>query len=315
MKIEHIEYFLPEKILSNDDLINLNSNWTAKKIENKIGIKKRHIAKKDETVIDLAIGAIELLKKKININSVDALILCTQSPDYILPTSACVIQHKVGMKTDSLCFDFNLGCSGYVYGLGIVKGLLESKQIKNAILCTSETYSKHLDPLDISNRSIFGDAATATFIEHDNDNTKQDVFVYGTDGSGYKDLIVYNKGSRSNPNKSRFLEMNGSEIFKFTNSTIPLVFSNIENKINGDLQFDYCIFHQANKYMLNHLRNKLGIDEKKFIIDMENYGNTVSSTIPIALCNLLKKDDLKNKKIMLVGFGVGLSYSACLIKL
>ena len=317
INISAIAYHLPGNKISNNDIKSNSQNWTSEKIEQKIGIKNRYIVDKDETALNLAAKAcFNLFNSGIEKNSIDALILCTQSPDYFLPTTACVLQDILGLRTNTFCIDYNLGCSGYIYGLAIAKGLISIGVAKNLLLVTAETYSKYISEEDFSNKSLFGDAATATLITVSDGSEIKD-FVFGTDGSGFDNLIVRNGGTKFMNNTPPFIFMNGPEIFAFTNKSVPQLLK--ETLIKNNLlfeQIDYFIFHQANKYMLEHLRKKMDIPIEKFIIDMEDYGNTVSNTIPIVLSNKLKEDKnfLKTKTIMLIGFGVGYSWGATIIQ-
>jgi 3-oxoacyl-[acyl-carrier-protein] synthase-3 len=315
-KISLIEYYLPTKLITNESISENMLGWTSDKILNKIGIERRYISEKNETALDLAEKACNKLSKKIDFSKVDALVLCTQSPDYFLPTSACILQDRLGLNKNTLCFDYNLGCSGYIYGLAIIGGLINSGTINNAFLVTAETYSKFIGEKDGANQAIFGDGASVTYIEKSNENCIGK-FVLGTDGSGYKNLIVLDYGIRNlNYTNTPKLFMNGPEIFDFTNKIIPKLITEtlIKNNVPID-EIDFFVFHQANTFILNHLRDKLNIPKSKFIIDMKFSGNTVSSTIPIVLSNKLQKNPLffKNKKVLLVGFGVGYSWGATVI--
>ena len=277
-KIANIEYYLPEKILSNNQLSKEFSDWSPEKIEKKVGIRERHIVKEDETALDLALITGKNILKNYDKNKIDFLLFCTQSPEYYLPSGACIIQDRLGMKTDIGAFDYNLGCSGFVYGLALAKSLIKSEIARNILLITSETYTKHIHPKDKSNRTIFGDAAAAIIIEK---SEKEQIgeFALGTDGSGYKNLIVPNGGLRNgyNPDAkeiddgsgsirtSNNLYMNGAEIFNFTIKAVPKVVSETLQKNNTTLEdLDYVIFHQANKYMNEYLRNKINIPKEKF---------------------------------------------------
>ena len=288
VRIKNIEYYLPEQIIRNADLAKEFPEWEAEKIEEKVGIRMRHVVSKDETALDLAYMAGEKLLTQIDRNTIDFLILCTQSPDYFLPTSACILQDKLKLRKNIGAFDFNLGCSGYVYGLGIAKGLINSNIANRILLITSETYSKHIHRSDKGSRSIFGDGAAATLIEKSEEEGIHE-FVFGTDGSGMNNLIVKRGGMRfeqtdnySNPDNC--LYMNGPEIFNFTLDVIPdLVKKTLElNKLKSE-EIDYYIFHQANKFMLDYLRKKLKVDPGIFYNNLLSTGNTVSSTIPIAI--------------------------------
>lgn len=327
-EISKIAYYLPESILTNDDLALEFPDWSAKKIETKIGIKQRHVVKEDETALDLAVHACEKLLGKIDKNSIDFLILCTQSPDYFLPTSACILQNKLGLKTSIGAFDFNLGCSGFIYGLAIAKGLICAGLAKNVLLVTSETYTKHLHKLDKGNRSIFGDGAAAALISESVDIKIHD-FALGTDGSGYDNLIIKNGGLRNpmNPNAEDWTDedgnlrndnnlfMNGPDIFNFTIEAVPKLIEEVLRKNNMKIdEINFVIFHQANQYMLKYLRDIIGIPEDKFYINLLNTGNTVSATIPIALKDALDNELVKaGDKVLIAGFGVGYSYGATII--
>lgn len=327
-KISKIDYYLPETILSNEALSVLFPDWTPEKIEEKIGVRERRIVKADETALDLALAVGEKVLRDIDKASIDFIILCTQSPDYLLPTSACILQEKLGLGKNIGAFDFNLGCSGYVYGLGISKGLVYAGLAKKILLITSETYSKYLNPGDKGNRTIFGDGATASIIE-ESDRNKIFEFELGTDGSGFKNLIIPNGGSRNRPDPlavplfpdsaitANDLYMNGPEIFNFTIQRVPDLVKDVLVKNNLEIgEIDYFIFHQANKFMLEYLRKKMKIHEDKFFNDLLYTGNTVSSTIPLAIVQSLNEGKIKNgSKILLAGFGVGLSWGATIVEI
>lgn len=330
MEIKAIEYYLPKNILSNELLAKEFPEWDAEKITDKIGIKQRHVVAKNETALDLAFHASEKALKKFDKNLIDFILLCTQSPDYYLPTSACILQNRLGLKTSIGALDFNLGCSGFVYGLALAKSLIQSKIATNVLLVTAETYSKHIHPKDKANRSIFGDGAAATIISESAVN-KIFEFELGTDGSGMSNLIVQNGAFRNkfdpsekdtidesgNLSNNNYLYMNGPEIFNFTIANIPTLVNRVLTKNALSLEnIDYVIFHQANKYMLDYLRKKIKIAPEKFYQNMENTGNTVSATIPIALKDCLDNKIIKpGNKVLLCGFGVGYSWGATIISI
>lgn len=328
-EINKIYYYLPEKIITNKDLEADFPEWDSEKIENKIGIKERHIADETETALDLGYKAALGLINEIDKSKIDFLLFCTQSPDYFLPTSACILQEKLGLNKDIGALDYNLGCSGFVYGLALAKGLIHAEIVSNVLLVTSETYNKHIHKKDKSNRTIFGDGAAATLITK-SDKEKIFKFDLGTDGNGKNNLIVKNGGIRNrklittekidnagNIYSDDNLFMNGPEIFNFTIEMIPKTINNclIKNKITLE-EIDFVIFHQANKYMLEHLRRKLRIPSEKFYINLEKTGNTVSATIPIALKDCLDKGLIKKgSKVLLSGFGVGYSWASTIIEI
>jgi 3-oxoacyl-[acyl-carrier-protein] synthase-3 len=334
--IRAVAYDLPAKRLTNDELAKVFADWSAEKIEQKTGIRERRVVGADQCASDLAVGAAKRLFSTgaCSAADIDFVLLCTQSPDYVLPTTACLLQARLGIPTSAGALDFNLGCSGYVYGLGLAKGLVETGQAKRVLLLTAETYTKMIHPLDRSVRTLFGDAASATLVEAlapalPDAESALGPFVFGTDGSGGPNLIVPTGGFRSprttadeqasqdeqgNWRSPANLHMNGAEIFNFTLRTIPrCVDSLLEKGGVGKGDIDLFVFHQANRYMLEHLRKKMGIPEERFVIAMREVGNTVSSTIPIALCEAERTGQLKpGMRIALVGFGVGYSWGACL---
>lgn len=330
-KIKAISYYLPAKIVNNDELVKDFPEWDANKVSSKIGISERHIAAENETAGDMAIKAANILFEEYNINrsDIDFILFCTQSPDYKLPTTACIIQDELGIPTTAGALDFNLGCSGYIYGLSIAKGLIYGGIAKNILLLTSETYSKYIHPKDKGNRSLFGDAAAATIISSDGFAEIGD-FSLGTDGKGAKNLIVETCAARNKDLKNDFcidesgavkasdnLYMNGTEIFNFTLEAVPLVLNDTLKKNNLEMNdIDLFVFHQANKFMLNTLRKVCGIDKNKFHMNLEKTGNTVSSTLPIALKDLMNNSTLtEGSTILLTGFGVGYSWGGCILKL
>lgn len=323
-KIDKIDYYLPAEILQNTVLEALFPEWSSEKIAAKIGVQERHIAGVNETALDMAERAANLALEQFDRSKIDFLLLCTQSPDYFLPSSACILQDRLGLNKSCGALDFNLGCSGFVYGLAVAKGLISSAVAKQVLLVTSETYTKYIHPNDKGNRSIFGDGAAATLISASGEEGIGQ-FSLGTDGSGFEHLIVARGAARSplifdpaNPPaeiSGNYLFMDGSEIFNFTIDVIPeLVLDTLrKNHLAAD-EVDYYIFHQANKFILNYLRDELEIPVERFYIDLEHTGNTVSSTIPIALADCLRQGRIKQgDMVMLVGFGVGLSWGACII--
>ena len=332
--IKAIEYYLPERVLSSSDLADEFPEWSVDKIQEKTGIAARHIAASDECSSDLGFAAARKLfdAGACRPEDVDYLLFCTQSPDYFLPTTACLLQHRLGIPTSAGALDFNLGCSGFVYGLGLAQGLIATGQAANVLLITAETYSKFMHPRDKSVRTIFGDAAAATLVRAvDAVDRCIGPFVFGTDGAGAKNLIVATGGMRcprtaesavatedasGNLRSRDNLFMDGAQIFNFTLQAVPNAVNRLLQKSGKRLEdVNLFVFHQANQFMLEHLRRKLKVPSDRFCIAMSDCGNTVSSTIPIALkiasvAGQLNVGDLA----MLVGFGVGYSWGATFIR-
>jgi 3-oxoacyl-[acyl-carrier-protein] synthase III len=315
--IEAVEYHLPEGVLTNEELARAFPDWDAGKAEAKTGIARRRLAAPEECASDLAVAAARKLfaAGACRPEDVDFLLLCTQSPDHFLPTTACLLQERLGLPTRAGALDFNLGCSGFVYGLGLAKGLVETGQAANVLLLTAETYTKFLGADDRTVRSLFGDAAAATLVRGRPGGPWIGPFVYGTDGTGKDNLTVPGGGLRR-PGGDRRLSMNGPEVFTFSLRVVPQAVNEVLARAGKSLDdIDLFVFHQANRYMLEHLRGKLKIPPEKFVVALEDCGNTVSSTIPIALKEAEGRGVLRpGMLVLLVGFGVGYSWGATLIR-
>ena len=328
--IKAISYYLPERIMTNDELVSLFPEWSVEKVASKVGVDFRHVAASNETAGDMAEKAARKLFDEYHVNpkEIDFVMLCTQSPDYFLPSTACVLQNRLGIPKNSGAFDYNLGCSGCVYGLALAKGLILAGIARNILLLTSETYNKYLHPQDKSNRSIFGDGAAACLISSDGMAEIGD-FVMGTDGNGAENLIVKTGASRY---KNRtgysdeddeghlryddYLYMNGGAIFNFTLDAVPLMLKQVleKNAIKKE-EIDYFVLHQANKFMLNTIRKVCVLPKEKYYINLSETGNTVSSTILIGLKDCLTNEIIhKDMQVMIAGFGVGLSWAGTVLK-
>ena len=254
-------------------------------------------------------------------------MLCTQSPDYFLPSTACLLQDRLGIPTSAGAFDYNLGCSGCIYGMAMAKGLITAGIASNILLLTAETYNKYVHPSDKSNRSIFGDGAAACLIST-NGFAEIGEFSLGTDGSGANNLIVKTGASRHKKTTGNYIEdeeghiwyddylyMNGGAIFNFTLDAVPVMMKEIFEKNGlGKDQIDYYIFHQANKFMLNTIRKVCVLPKDKFYINLTETGNTVSSTVLIGLRDCMDSSVIKQgMNVMVTGFGVGLSWGGCIL--
>lgn len=288
--IKGISYYLPEKRVNNDELLREFPEWSVDKVAAKVGVNSRHLAAEDETAGDMAEKAARNLFAEYNIDpkSIDFIMLCTQSPDYFLPSTACILQNRLGIPTTAGAFDYNLGCSGCIYGLAIAKGLITAGIANNILLLTAETYQKYLHPSDKSNRSIFGDGAAACLVSTEG-FAEIGEFSLGTDGTGAENLIVKTGAARhknatgicvededGHIKYDDYLYMNGSAIFNFTLDAVPAMMKEIlkKNGIEKD-EIDYYVFHQANKFMLNTIRKVCLLPKDKFHINLEETGNTV----------------------------------------
>jgi 3-oxoacyl-[acyl-carrier-protein] synthase III len=334
--LNFIDYFLPADKLTNEMINSDHPEWSADKISQKTGIYSRSIAGENEFASDLAISAAKNLFDKVSIKpgEFDFLLYCTQSPDYFLPTTACILQDKLGLPNSAGALDYNLGCSGYIYGLSLAKGILKSEQSKRLALITSETYSKYIHPRDKGNKTIFGDAASISVLS---DSPGGDIsakirdFSFYTDGKGFDKLIVKNGGIRNRiaPGLDEFdqegmflrndsnLYMDGKAIFDFTSFIVPPLIEKVLEKNNlSRNDIDLYVFHQANAFMMQTVRKRCQIPEDKFFIHLKDCGNTVSNTIPIALKEASRQNRINSgMKVLLAGFGVGLSAAACVIEI
>ena len=328
--IKAISYYLPEKVVTNKELVKEFPEWSVDKVAQKVGVDSRHLAAENETAGDMAEKAARKLFEEYQIDpkTIDFLMLCTQSPDYFLPSTACVLQDRLGIPTSAGAFDYNLGCSGCIYGMAMAKGLIAAGIAHNVLLLTAETYNKYLHPSDKSNRSIFGDGAAACLISTEG-FAEIGEFSLGTDGSGANNLIVKTGAARQKNATGQFVEddeghiwyddylyMNGGNIFNFTLEAVPVMMKEIleKNKLEQD-QIDYYVFHQANKFMLNTIRKVCVLPKDKFYVNLATTGNTVSSTVLIGLKDCIVNETIKKGgNVMVAGFGVGLSWGGTILK-
>lgn len=327
--IKAINYALPVGVLTNEQVAAMFPEWTVEKIEKKLGIKQRHIAAENETASDVAIKAAEQLFEKngIDKNEIDYLIFITQSPDYHLPTTACVIQKKMGLSHNLTAIDVNLGCNGFVVGLSLAKAVIQAGQAKNVLLLTGETYSKYMHERDKSNRTIFGDGASATIVSTEG-IAEIGEFVVGTDGEGADNLIVKTGGARhlkpandleyddfGNPHSSDNLYMDGPAILNYSLEFLTSLVNDVLKKNGLAMEdIDLHVYHQANIFLANLERKTLRISPEKYYVSIENTGNTVSSTIPIALCEALKEGKLtKGMKVLSIAQGLGYTWGGMVL--
>lgn len=295
---------LPDQQVSNVQLTDRFSIADIKQISKSTGVETRYLADNHLSTGDLCLQA---AKKLLNClewspESVDGVILMTQTPNQLLPATACRIQHQLGLTKSTFAFDVNLGCSAYPYGLWLT-GCLFSSGAKRILLLAGDTISHIVDPSDRATALLFGDAGTATALERRESDTWH--FLLGTDGSGADCLQALHGGH---------LSMQGPSVFEFTLREVPPLIDRL-NSILGN-RHDYYLFHQANRFMIEHLRRKCSIPPDLFPINIGKYGNTSSASIPLLLAtNLAKSLVDRCARVALVGFGVGLSWAAASIPL
>lgn len=319
--LRNIEIYLPTKTRTNEDL-EKEFGISSQQIFKNTGINKRYVSAPNELASDMAVKAAEklFLNNNIEKQDIDFLIFCSEGFDYKAPATSCVLQHKLGLKNEIGCIDLPYGCSGYLYGLGLSNSLLASGMAKNVLFLTADMATTVLHTNDLELKSIFSDIAAATIISSDG---KTQPFVFGTDGSGFQNLIVKHSSTRDlKPDylKSENLPyghmtMNSTEIFLFAVKRVPILVSEILEKNNLKIDdVDLFIFHQASYFMLDVVRRKCKIPKEKFFVNIEEYGNSVSSTIPVAIYDATQKGVLKRgMKVMLAGFGIGYSWGATII--
>lgn len=301
---------------------------------NNVGVEELRIADQAICTSDLCVAAAEKLIEELQIdkNEIGILVFVSQSPDYhFLPNTACIIQDRLQLSKETLAFDVPLGCSGYVYGLNLVASYLSSGQIKKGLLLVGDTASKIPNPKDKSSSMLFGDAGAATILEHDR-QSEGIHFHLATDGSGYKAIIVPDGGFRNRFTEKSLIEstnnegltrtpnslhLDGFDVFSFGISEAPKTYKKLMEHLgitNDDI--DYAIFHQANKMMNEKIRKKLSLPPEKVPYSLQHFGNTSSASIPLTIVTALKNNlEHQSNKVMLCGFGVGLSWGTAYLTL
>jgi 3-oxoacyl-[acyl-carrier-protein] synthase-3 len=317
LSIKSIETALPRNSFKISSLKKKNPTWDIEKIVEKTGIEKIWYSKKNQTALDLAYEASKKILKKNNKKLIDTILYVTQSPEYFLPSSSCILQHKLGLNKNVKALDINLGCSGFIYALFVASSLIQNKMSKNILIVCADTYTKFIENSDRTNKTIFSDGASATLVSKSKKKCIGN-FLMGTDGSGYKDLMVENGAARAGfgNHKKPKLFMHGSKVFMFTLTNIPqsieklLAMSQIKKK-----NIKVFFFHQGSKVILDNLKNSLKLADNQVYNNLRFLGNTVSSTIPFSLKQAFKEKKIKkNDLLILSGFGVGLSWGSCVIK-
>jgi 3-oxoacyl-[acyl-carrier-protein] synthase-3 len=323
VNLDYISTYFPEDILTNEKLAGIFPKTSPEQIFKATGIKQRYISAPKEISSDMAVKAAENLFKEYayDRNKIDFLIFCSETSDYIAPTTSCIIQDRLGLSKQIGCIDLPYGCSGYIYGLGIANGLLAAGMATNVLFLTADVETKVIHPTDLELRSIFSDLASANILSK---NKQKQHFVFGTDGSGHKNLLVDHSGFRNPYRDNKLakqlpngqLKMKSTEVFLFAVKAVPKLVHETLEKYNYSIEdVDLFVFHQASYFILEVIRKKIKVPKEKFFINIEGVGNSVSSTIPVALKEAEEKGILKRgMKVMLAGFGIGYSWGATIIK-
>ena len=329
--IKSIEYFLPETIVTNDDLQKENPDWNLEKVTERSGVYKRHIANEDETAYDLSIKACDKLFQTNDKSKVDGIIYCTQSPDYIMPSNSFLLHDYLNLEDSVFAYDFNHACTGYIYCLAMANAFLKAGMANEILLVNADTYSKYINPKDRSTRVLFGDGAAATIVKQSDEKKGIIDIDLGSFGSGYDKFwipagglrlpksdttSIETKDDKANIRSQNDIEMDGLSVWSFINSVVPKQINSLLQQNNMVIyDIDQFIFHQASKMTLESIKKILNLDEKRVFINIQNIGNTVSASIPIALKEAMKQNKIDSGSIVILsGFGVGLSYGAILME-
>jgi 3-oxoacyl-[acyl-carrier-protein] synthase-3 len=318
--LHSVAYHLPEKIVTNEDLVRANPSWNADSLFRKTGIRQRHIAKESETSLDFAERTAEKLFRESGISAceVDVLLFCTQTPDYMLPASACVLHERLQLPTKCGAFDFNLGCSGFTYGLWFAKSLVDSGSAKTVLLLVGDTLSRECAAGDQVTVPIFGDGAGGALVCKSSEGALAELgtTVVGTDGRGWRHLKMERGGSRC-PVGNRFIEMNGAEIFNFTLTSVEDAIGQLLSSIKEDWgSIDRMLLHQANGFILETLRRRMNFSPERCPIDVAETGNTSSASLPVLFRRCFDRNELcAGQHCVLAGYGVGYSWAITSIKM
>jgi 3-oxoacyl-[acyl-carrier-protein] synthase III len=332
--IETIASALPARVLTNAELKAEHPDWDFDRLEQRTGVVARHVAAEGETALDLALQACRELeaRNQLRAEEIDALIFCTQSPDYIMPPNSCLMHGKLGLRTKVLALDINLACSGYIYGLRLGASLIESGAAKRVLLATADTYTRYIHPGDRATRCLFGDGAAVSILAASKDGRGIRDIRCGTSGAHHEQFVIPAGGMRrprssetslevvdqsGNVRTAEHIVMDGLGVLSFFNKTVPASVREIliANQLTlGDI--DVFVFHQASKVALDSIRTALKIPTKKMVIEFSETGNLVSASIPVALVRALANGFAKSGQLaLLCGFGVGLSWGCAIVRL
>jgi len=331
--LRDLAYYLPERVLTNHELARENPDWDLQRTEERTGVVERHIAGDGETALDLALQACRKLfaRQPAAREAIDAILFCTQSEDHIMPPNSCILHQHLGLSENVFALDFNLACSGYVYGLSLARALVASGQATNLLLVTADTYSKYVHRQDRAARVLFGDGAAVTWLGNSRGKARILDTRCFTNGSQYQKFMIPAGGCRlprseqtgiataddhGNVRALDNIHMDGVGVFSFFSSRVPREILGLlaKNNLTSE-QIDLFIFHQASKLILDHLTAALKLDSGRVFTNLRRIGNTVSASIPIALENAMASGRLESGMlVVLSGFGVGLSWGSALIE-
>lgn len=332
--IREIRYHLPERVVTNEQLRAENPSWDMDAIEARSGVRRRHVAAEGETALDLAVAASRSLLDdgSLDPNAVDGIVFCTQTPDYVMPPNACLLHEALALGEGVFAFDFTLACSGYVYGLSLVRGLIQTGQCRNVLLVNADTYSKRIHAGDRSARVLFGDGAAVSWVSACPAGEGIIDVACATAGKEYEKFMVPAGGCRlpastdtkevstdrsGNTRTPEDIHMDGMGILVFVNSKVPRQIRDllVRNSLSIE-DVDLFVFHQASRVALDSLTRLLKLPTDKVFENLEDVGNTVSASIPVALKDALDQGAVSpGGLVLLCGFGVGLSWGTALVRL
>ncbi|MBQ0031774.1 MAG: ketoacyl-ACP synthase III [bacterium] len=316
VRIAGVACAVPEEIVGNDVMSARFGAEQIAKFEKMVGVKERRVAGDGVCTSDLAYAAAQRLMAagQWAPDDIDALVFVTQTPDYVVPATACTLQDRLGIKKDCFAFDFNLGCSGFVYGVHLVASLLQTQGIRKALLMGGDCPLKLVDPQDSASAPLFGDAGFAAVLARD-ESAGEIRYAFKTDGAGYRAIFDDNlaRHGRSNPPTCEFVRMDGMDVFNFTINEVPdLIRAEMSAAQLTAENVDYLVLHQANRFVLKQVAMMTGFSMKKVPVSMDRFGNTSSASIPLTLCDLASRDQ-GVKKMVMSGFGVGLSWGTLIM--
>ena len=333
-RIEAIAYALPAATLTNEQLKQEYPDWDFERLEKRAGVFTRHIAAKGETALDFAFRACEQLESEgaLRKEEIDALIFCTQSPDYIMPPNSSILHGKLGLASNVMAFDITLACSGYVYGLQLADSLIRSGSARRVLLATSDTYSRYIHPGDRATRCLFGDGGAVSIISAAQNECGIRAIRCGTAGRHHEKFIIPAGGMRQerstetcriatdasgNTRTLEHIRMDGLGVLSFFNSTVPRAVKEVLAASQLQLaDIDLFVFHQASQIVLETLCTALEIPREKMVFDLAEVGNLVSASIPVALKRAFDRGQARRGQLaLLCGFGVGLSWGTALVDL
>jgi 3-oxoacyl-[acyl-carrier-protein] synthase-3 len=332
--VEAISYAFPTMLVTNQQLASEYPNWDFERLEKRTGVFTRYVAEQHETALDFALRACrELdLQGRLRPEDIDALIFCTQSPDYIMPPNSCVLHGKLGLHSEVLAFDITLACSGYIYGLRLADSLIESGAARRVLLATADTYTRYIHAGDRATRCLFGDGGAVSLISQSQNGRGIRDIRCGTAGTHYGKFIIPAGGMRlqrtpdtakektdhsGNIRSDEHIKMDGMGVLSFFNATVPCsVRETLQRNGLSIADVDLFIFHQASQVVLDSIRAALNIPVEKMVYDLAEVGNLVSASIPVALKRAFDRGDAKPGQLaLLCGFGVGLSWGTALVDL